>query len=134
MIQEHAKKAYLDQDYNCAESVLLAANEAYGLGVTAEMLPLVGGFGGGMGCRSTCGALTGGIAAIGKRYITERAHVTPGLHEVCAAYVKNFTEALGSTNCQELIDKHRGEDKNCIKVVLLAADVLQKTIEAHENA
>ena len=31
MIRDFVEKYYLDQDYNCAETLLLAANEAYGL-------------------------------------------------------------------------------------------------------
>ena len=33
MLRETAKKYYLEQNYNCAESVLRAANEEYGLGL-----------------------------------------------------------------------------------------------------
>ena len=32
MLRETAAKYYLEGDYNCAESVLLAANDEYGFG------------------------------------------------------------------------------------------------------
>ena len=40
---------FLEKDYNCAETVLLWANEKYGLGVAPEDVKLVSGFGGGLG-------------------------------------------------------------------------------------
>ena len=48
---------FLDGNYNCAEVVLLWADERYGLGIPAEDVRLVSGFGGGMGCGENCGAL-----------------------------------------------------------------------------
>ena len=36
MLCDVAEKYYLGGDYNCAESVLLAANEVYGFGLDAE--------------------------------------------------------------------------------------------------
>ena len=49
MLQERAKQ-YYDQDYNCAETILRAANDEYQLGLDEAALRLAAGFGGGMGC------------------------------------------------------------------------------------
>ena len=54
---------FLEKDYNCAETVLLWANEKYGLGVAPEDVKLVSGFGGGLGSGENCGALLGALAA-----------------------------------------------------------------------
>ena len=48
MLQEHAKHFYLDDNCNCAEAVLLAANAEYGLGLPDDAVKLVGGFGAGI--------------------------------------------------------------------------------------
>ena len=50
------QELFLEKDYNCAETVLLWANERYGLRVAPEDVALVSGFGGGLGCGETCGA------------------------------------------------------------------------------
>ena len=55
MLRDYVKKYYLEQRRNCAESLLRAANEAYGLNLTEADFALLSGFGGGMGCGSVCG-------------------------------------------------------------------------------
>ncbi|MFH0872061.1 MAG: C-GCAxxG-C-C family protein [bacterium] len=63
--EERTQQIY-DSGYNCAESVLKSCQELYGL-PGAEVVPKVAtGFGGGIGRKgSVCGALTGGILALG---------------------------------------------------------------------
>ena len=48
-LKERAAAWCLKCDYNCAESTLLAANDLYDLGLSAEDAKLMGGFGGGLG-------------------------------------------------------------------------------------
>ena len=48
MLRDYVKKYYLEQRRNCAESLLRAANEAYGLNLTEADFALLSGFGGGM--------------------------------------------------------------------------------------
>jgi len=63
--KERIQQIY-DSGFNCAESVLKAAQEIYHL-PGAEVVPRVAsGLGGGIGRKgSVCGALTGGILALG---------------------------------------------------------------------
>ena len=56
MLKDKVYKYYVEQGMNCAEAMLLGANEEYGLGLSPESAKLIGGFGGGMGRRKTCGA------------------------------------------------------------------------------
>ena len=58
------RRYYLEKDYNCAETILRAANEEYHLGLNEDSFRLVSGFGGGMGCGGTCGALSSAMAVI----------------------------------------------------------------------
>ncbi len=46
MFRERAEKYYLEGDYNCAEAILRAANDACALGLREDALRLAGGFGG----------------------------------------------------------------------------------------
>lgn len=127
MLADVAQRYYLEGDYNCAETVLLAANEAYGLGLDPETsLRLVSAFGAGMGCGMTCGALAGGMAVLGCAAVDGRAHATKGFRDLCAAYVRRFDEALGGRDCVHLKPKHFSRETRCLQTVRLACDVLEQ--------
>lgn len=130
MMRERAEELYIEKDYNCAETTLRLANEAFGLGLDEKALRLIGGFGGGFGCGSTCGALCGAMAAISSMTITERAHATENFKAICADYVAKFDSELGSTNCERLKEKYHTADKRCLKTVQLNADMLEEYLAA----
>ena len=127
-IRDYAKKYYLDQNRNCAESVFLAAGEALGLGVTAEDAKLIAAFGGGMGCGSTCGALAGAMAILGKCLVQGDAHSTEGFKERCAALKAAFEQRLGGIDCDALKPLRFREEGRCLATVELACDVLQEQL------
>uniref|UniRef100_UPI0032190515 C-GCAxxG-C-C family (seleno)protein n=1 Tax=Clostridium perfringens TaxID=1502 RepID=UPI0032190515 len=93
------RRYYLEKDYNCAETILRAANEEYHLGLNEDSFRLVSGFGGGMGCGGTCGALSSAMAVISMFLVEERAHATEGFKEKCANFCQTFERELGSTKC-----------------------------------
>ena len=128
------REIFLDGNYNCAEAVLLWANERYGLNVAPEDVHLVSGFGGGMGCGENCGALLGAMAALSKALVQDRAHTTPGFREACAALVDRFRADLGSIQCTELKEKYRRPDVRCLHVVERAAAVLDQYMHEQEVA
>ena len=127
------REIFLDGNYNCAEAVLLWANERYGLNVAPEDVRLVSGFGGGMGCGENCGALLGAMAALSKALVQDRAHTTPGFREACAGLVDRFRADLGSIECAELKEKYRRPDVRCLHVVERAAAVLDEYIKTLED-
>ena len=49
MLKDKAYEYFITKDHNCAETVLLAISEEYGLGIGPEEMKLVSAFGGGMG-------------------------------------------------------------------------------------
>ncbi len=128
MLRDRVKAYYLERDFNCAEALLHAANDEYGLGLDDGTYRLVGGFGGGMGCGHACGALCAGIAAIGERHIAGQAHKTPALKDLCTQFVQSFNESLGSENCEELKARYKRDDVRCLETVERAADVLEKVL------
>ena len=67
------RRYYLEKDDNCAETILRAANEEYHLGLNEDSFRLVSGFGVGMGCGGTCGALSSAMAVISMCLVEERA-------------------------------------------------------------
>ena len=127
------REIFLDGNYNCAEAVLLWANERYGLHVAPEDVCLVSGFGGGLGCGENCGALLGAMAALSKVLVTDRAHTTPGFREACAGLVDRFRADLGSIECTELKEKYRRPDVRCLCVVERAAAILDEYMQTLEE-
>lgn len=129
-MNELIKELYLDKDFNCAETILLALNEKYKLNIPAEEIKLVGGFGGGMGCGNACGALCAVIAALGKLKIEGRAHATPGFKEACAGFASLFEETLGATDCMALKAKYFQEGVRCLKTVEETARIADEYISS----
>ena len=127
------REIFLDGNYNCAETVLLWADQRYGLHLAPEDVRLVSGFGGGLGCGENCGALLGALAALSKVLVADRAHLTPGFKEACAGLVARFRADLGSIECAELQEKFRRPDVRCLYVVERAAAVLDDYIQTLED-
>ncbi len=124
---DRVKDYYLGKGFNCAESVLRAANEEFKLGLDEKALITAGGFGGGMGCGSSCGALCGAIQALSAAKLTGRAADCPGFRDVCAGYYRAFGEALGSCDCRDL--KCKNPETRCFAVVEKAYELLRQTMK-----
>ncbi len=128
MIRDSIEKYYIGQHLNCAESIVLAANEALSLGLTPEDTKLIAAFGGGLGCGALCGALAGAEAVLGKLAVQGDAHATAGFKERCAALKASFEARLGAIDCAALKPKYATPDKRCLEAVLLAADALDEIL------
>jgi C_GCAxxG_C_C family probable redox protein len=128
MLKERAKK-YYNENYNCAETILHAANDEYQLGLDNETIRLTAGFGGGMGCGQACGALCGGICAISAAIVEDRAHQTPELRGKTTKLVAAFNRILGDTQCKNLMPKYKTPETRCLQTVLLACDALSEVME-----
>lgn len=121
MLRDMAK-AYYQQDYNCAEAMLRAINEAWALRLSDESLRLAAGFGGGMGREDACGAMTGAVMGLSRLLVKDRAHATPDFGALCARWVDSFTRDLGSSLCADLKPLLKTEEAGCLETVLRAAD------------
>ena len=126
MLLEKIRHYYLEGDYNCAETVVLAANDEYGLGLDMNAVRLVSGYGKGFGACETCGALCGAMAVISAMCVDGRAHATEGFADTCSEYLSMFKARLGTDNCQKLRDKYLCEDVRCLRTVELAAQTLEE--------
>lgn len=123
MLKEKAKFYYKTQGKNCAEGILLAARDVYSLDITEKDAALFAGFGGGMGCGSTCGSLSGAIGVLsvlfGKR---------EEFRSLCKEFVSIFQNTLGTLECEPLAAKYKTEEKRCVDVVEMTAEILEKYI------
>lgn len=125
MLRERAGYHY-QAGRNCAEAMLLAMNEVYGLGLASESLRLVSGFGGGMGAEKACGALTGAVAALGEMLHEQRESDKAAFGQACAGWVSAFERDLGAIDCMPLKALYRQDDSGCLNTVERAADSFER--------
>ncbi len=133
--------------YNCAQSVLYAYGPELGLD-SETALRVATGLGGGLGGRGeVCGAVTGGILALGLKYgrggqdeksVAQQAYQKTG--ELMAA----FERAHGTCMCRVLLEgcdlrtpegmqrfREQGlHQKTCVPCVRTVADVLARMLDA----
>lgn len=107
MIMDVSTKAlgYFDSGFNCAESVLLAVGKEMDYNQAGGLPRIATGFGGGIARNgSLCGALTGGIMAIG---LTLGRDDNQGSRDPCYPAVdrlfNGFLGKFGSSQCHDLI-------------------------------
>lgn len=105
-VEEEARRNF-NSGYNCAESVLLVVSKEHRLAQEAagSFIPrMATGFGGGIGRNGNiCGALAGGVMAIGLALGRDRPQES---REPCYGAVdrfhNQFVKAFGTSQCREL--------------------------------
>jgi len=109
--------------WNCAESVFVAIHEQAGEG--QPPVQLLTALGGGMGCKRTCGALSGATVALGLAY--GRTSPDDGARKVASAKARElcqgFREKYHSIDCWELISGYENEldrKRGCTELVRTA--------------
>ncbi|MFB0504464.1 MAG: C-GCAxxG-C-C family protein [Candidatus Bathyarchaeia archaeon] len=104
VVGEKAVSRFLS-GYNCAQSVLLTMFQHWN-GENVLVPKIATAFGGGIGrCGSVCGALTGGVMAIGIKYGTNEPSAEKRLraYELARMAYRRFEKRHGSVLCRELI-------------------------------
>ncbi|MFP4460084.1 MAG: C-GCAxxG-C-C family protein [Candidatus Zixiibacteriota bacterium] len=92
-------------EINCAQSIITALKDKYGLDEEIA-LRVSAGFGGGFGKKQlACGAMTGGIMALGLRFYKKERHAQskPLVYEKTKKLVNAFESHFGCTTCRELL-------------------------------
>jgi C_GCAxxG_C_C family probable redox protein len=125
---------YFHSGFCCAESVLKTIVNHHADHPDDNIPRAASAFVGGIGntCEDVCGALTGGIIAIG----CLMGRTEPGVDmqvvkELAAEYRARFIRQFGSTNCGVLL-KGFGEqegDLKCKKLTGVAAGILSELLE-----
>ncbi len=112
--------------YNCAETTLRAANEAWEMNLPEEAFRLMGGFGGGMGVKGVCGGVSGGVAALSHYYVQISGHQSPLLMAKAKLFQELVSERMGSTACADLMPKYLTEKDSCMPTISLIAQILDE--------
>lgn len=100
-----AEALYRNGQFLCSEAVFLVANEFLGRPVPDEIVRLASGFPVGMGTAGcSCGAITGGIMALGLKYgRSEAGAPMPGMLEAAKELHDRFVARRGVACCRTLI-------------------------------
>lgn len=125
MLKDKMIYYYKEKGKNCAEAVLLAANEEYDLGLNDTALKLFIGYGGGNGCGSTCGIVTASIAILSYLYGDKPKEE---FRPMCAEFIEQFRAKLGDVDCSQLEAKYKTPENRCIKTMELGGEVLDQFI------
>ena len=113
--------------WNCAESVFVAIHEQVGEGEAP--VQLLTALGGGMGCKRTCGALSGATVALGIAY--GRTSPDEAAKKVASAKARElctrFRERFRFIDCWELTCVYGNEQdrkRGCTVLVRTAVEVV----------
>jgi C_GCAxxG_C_C family probable redox protein len=139
---------YLKEGFNCSQSILLTMQELYDM--KDLVLKAATGFGGGVGnMGDMCGALSGGVMAIGLRYGRSRLEQNEEkerTYRYCAEWMRRFTANFGSGRCRDILkvdlrdpDKRKAywsvpenREKCAVETVGAAARILALYLEETE--
>ena len=134
MLKDYIDNHYFTGNYNCAETILRAANDCYELGLTETEMKLVAGFGGGMQTGNVCGALLGAIAFFSQRYVETRAHDSSDIGPAVQLLTRRFREAFGgSILCRDIKPVYFNREDRCYHTVLKASEVIDDVIAEYES-
>jgi C_GCAxxG_C_C family probable redox protein len=100
-----AEEMYRTGEFLCSEAILLVANEFLGKPMPNKIVKLASGFPVGIGkAGCVCGALSGGVMALGLKYgRTKPRAKTPGMFEASKELHDRFIARRGHTCCRILI-------------------------------
>jgi len=108
-----------DIHYNCAQAVFIPFAEETGMS-TAQAASIAAHFGSGMRMAATCGAVTGGLMALGLLGCSQKAS---------QSFLSRFRQEEGGCDCAGLlgIGKEKGLPKNdhCNAMILHAVELVE---------
>jgi C_GCAxxG_C_C family probable redox protein len=136
--KEVGKKAfdYHDSGFHCAEAVSKAVVETYGQGMSQNIPMVATAFGGGVGRthQGICGALTGGVIALGCLFgRNEPSADWTDASELAAELKRRFVLEHGTTNCGAILATF-GPQENMIRCKRLSGKVAGMLAEILEES
>jgi C_GCAxxG_C_C family probable redox protein len=116
---------------HCAEIVFRLTLERFAQTSPAEILGVASGFGGGIGKthEEVCGALSGGVLALGYLY----GRIEPDedivrLNELVSTFRKQFVDRFGATNCKMLLQQF-GPQKSMAQCKRMTAEATTMLVQ-----
>lgn len=125
--------AYYQQGYNCAESILRAGNDYYGLELHDKDMVMAAAFGGGLQIGDVCGALSGAACVVSSKYVEKKAHECKDLRKLTQMLVLAFQKRMGSRLCAQIKPVFHSKEIKCQNTVAEGAEVLEQVIREWEE-
>lgn len=119
MLKERIRR-YCEQGDNCAQIILRAAAEEYGISVSEELISACRGIHGGFGIHGMCSGIVAGVMVLGLLCEEEE------LKQKRILFLLRIQNRLEGLDCGRL----SALDADCIHVLEEIADILQETLEA----
>lgn len=132
MLKDLLPKYYFEQNYNCAETILRAANEYYNLGLHDKDMILVGAYGAGIQSGNTCGAVLSVAAILSLKYVEAKAHESEDIRPVVQKMMRKFNEKYGSILCKNIKPQSFKPEYRCQMTIETSCDILEETIAEYE--
>ncbi len=105
-VRKQAEDYYANGDYYCSEAVVRVMRDTFNLSVSDECIKMASGFPVGVGgARCMCGAVSGGVLALGLAFGRSEAK-DPAVNtamELSRKLLEKFTEAHKVTCCRVLV-------------------------------
>ena len=133
MLKDCYEKYYYDQNYNCAETMIRAANEYYDLGLHDRDMIMLGGYGAGMQTGNTCGAILAAVSVLSMKYVEQKAHESSDIRPVTTAFIREFNKRYGSILCKDIKPQSFDPKFRCKKTIETACDILEEVLEEYEK-
>jgi C_GCAxxG_C_C family probable redox protein len=130
--KERAESLYRDGDYLCSEAVFTVVNDYLERPVPAEAVRMASGFPVGMGTAGcACGALSGGIMALGLKFGRSKPKAEmPEMFRVSKELHDEFKKKLRSTCCRVLIKKFEfGSPEHLNKCIYITGQVTEMVMQ-----
>lgn len=132
MLKDVYQKYYFEQNYNCAETLLRAANDYYNLNLHDRDMIMVGAYGAGIQCGNTCGAVLAAASVLSMKYVEAKAHESEDIRPVVMKLMRKFNAKYGSTLCKDIKPQSFKPEYRCKMTVETACDILEETIAEYE--
>lgn len=137
MLKDLLPKYYFDGNYNCAETIIHAANDYYNLGLHDRDMIMLGAYGAGIQTGNTCGAVLAAASVLSMKYVEAKAHESADIKPVVGLLMKKFKAEWGSHLCKDIKAQFFKPEYRCQVTIEKACDILENVIaeyEASKNA
>lgn len=130
--RQKAEEMYRSGQFLCSEAVFLVGNEFLGRPVPDETVRMASGFPVGIGmAKCVCGALSGGVMALGLKYgrTSARAEM-PGMFEAAKELHDRFKARRQHVCCSTLIKKFEfGSPEHLEQCIAITGEVAADVID-----
>jgi len=123
---------YLNQVYNCAETILQATNSEFSLNLDIKTIKIMSGFGGGMFEEDICGVVSGGVASLSLIF-PEKEEKHSLLEPAVIEFKKEIINKFKDLNCRLIKPPYRKEDVGCLNVITSAYEILTRIIKKYKE-